>query len=73
MQTSVEGAIVAIAFDELPLMLARPDEWAATGFFHVLLWLATRGRDARFAGRPASDVLAAGLMAGRTTDWRTYY
>lgn len=73
MRTSVEGAIVAIPFDDLPLMLARPDDWAATGFFHVLLWLATRGRDAQFAGRSASDVLTAGLRAGRTTDWRTYY
>lgn len=73
MRTSVEGAIVAIAFDDLPLMLARPDEWAATGYFHVLLWLAGLGDDIRFAGRSASDVLAASLPAGRATGWQTYY
>lgn len=73
MRASVEGAIVAIDFDDLPAMLARPHEWAATGYFHVLLWLATLDGEARFAGRSASDVLAGALVAGRTASWRTYY
>jgi hypothetical protein len=70
--SSVEGDIVAIGFDDLQRSLLRPIEWAATGYFHVLAWLAFDQAPRTFDGAGAHTVLDRALAASRDLHWPGY-
>jgi len=70
--TSVEGEIVPIGFDALEDSLSRPLEWAATGFFHVLAWLALDPVSRRFGAHDADTVVDGAFAATRGVRWPDY-
>jgi hypothetical protein len=70
--TSVEGEIVAIGFDALEASLAQPLDWAATGYFHVLVWLALDGRGPTFGGKTGASLVDGAFAATRHIEWPSY-
>ena len=72
MSTSVEGDIVAIGFDALESLLSEPLDWAATGFFHVLVWLALDGKGRTFGGKTAGALVDRAFAVTRHVQWPSY-